>query len=171
MRDRVSSVVAAQPLSLSNDPPVHVAPPVEPAARSTLFDWLRRLERDPRIRFLVAGGGATGLNWLVRFPLNVVMPYWAAVTLAACIHMACAFVLYRRWVFPGSERPLSVQVRDFILVNMIGLAVTVAVSVVLRQMLMACGMAELFASAGAHIVGIGCGAVAGYLGHRNVTFR
>jgi energy-coupling factor transport system substrate-specific component len=164
--DRVSSAaVAAQPLSLQIDPPVSTAP------RRGLLDRLRGLGRDPRIRFLIAGGGATGLNWVVRFPLNVVLPYWAAVTIAACIHMACAFVLYRKWVFPGSERPVSVQIRDFILINLIGMAVTVAVSVVLRHLMVACGMAELFAAAGAHIVGIGCGAVAGYLGHRYVTFR
>lgn len=138
----------------------------EPLARR-----LRAWRSDCRVRFLIAGGAATLVNWLVRFPLDVMMPYAAAVALAAACHMALAFVLYRVWVFPGSDRHLLMQISDFILINLVSMAVTVGVSVALRQVLMALGIGPLVAAAAAHFVGIGSGAIAGYIGHRRITFR
>lgn len=136
-----------------------------------ICDFLRGLQRDRRVRFVVAGGFATGLNWLIRFPLNLVMPYAAAVALAAIAHMICTFILYRTWVFPGSRRGLPGQVRDFVVINVACLVVTVGVAVGLRLLLIGLGATEAITAAGAHLVGIGSGAVAGYLGHRRVTFR
>jgi putative flippase GtrA len=133
--------------------------------------WLRRLSSDPRTRFLVAGGFATLVNWLVRFPLDVVMPYAGAVAFAAVAHMVCSFMLYRSWVFPGSRRRIAEQIRDFALVNLVGMAVTVGVSVFLRQIMVSLAAEPVMAGACAHIIGIASGAVAGYLGHGRVTFK
>jgi len=131
----------------------------------------RRWRDDCRVRFLIAGGAATLINWLVRFPLDLLMPYAAAVALAAACHMACAFVLYRTWVFPGSDRPLMMQVGDFILINLVSMAVTVAISVAFREILMSLQIGPAVAAAVAHFIGIGTGAIAGYIGHRRITFR
>ena len=87
----------------------------------------RALDR-PEARFLVAGGIAALVNWLVRFPVELVLPYFAALLVATCIGMTCGFLLYRAWVFPGSTRPLSRQVRDFILVNLTGQATMLGVA-------------------------------------------
>lgn len=138
---------------------------------STAAAALERASHDTRVRFLIAGSFATAINWLIRFPLNLVMPFAAAVTLATLTHMMVAFVLYRLWVFPGSKRGTVQQVRDFILVNAVGMTVTVAVSVGLCECLVSAELAESIAAAAAHILGIAAGAVATYLGHGRLTFR
>ena len=132
---------------------------------------MQRSLHDRRARFLVAGGLAALLNWLVRFPLNLAMPYAAAVVLATVIGMVFGFLLYRAWVFPGSQRDTLVQIRDFVLVNLVGIAVTVSIAVALRHALLAIDVEAELAAAFAHAAGIGAGAVANYLGHRDVTFR
>jgi putative flippase GtrA len=136
-----------------------------------LSHHLKAWEKDERFRFLVAGGLAALLNWLARFPLDLMMPFEASVVLAMAIGMVCGFLLYRAWVFPGSDRPLIVQVRDFVLVNLIGQAVMVAVSIVLRWILLAASLREIVAPAVAHAAGISIGAAANFLGHRHITFR
>jgi putative flippase GtrA len=135
---------------------------------------LKRLagwHRDERLRFLAAGGLAALVNWLARFPFNLMVPYAAAVVLATAVGMVCGFLLYRAWVFPGSDRPLLVQVRDFVLVNLAGMAVMVATAVALRSLLLSAAVPPLVAAAGAHATGIGIGAVANFIGHRHITFR
>jgi energy-coupling factor transport system substrate-specific component len=132
---------------------------------------LQRWLQDRRARFLLAGGLAALLNWLVRFPLNLAMPYAAAVVLATAIGMVFGFLLYRAWVFPGSSRDTLLQIRDFVLVNLAGMAVTVGVAVTLRHALLTLDIPGELAAAVAHAAGIGAGAVANYLGHRDLTFR
>lgn len=167
---RESSFVAVEEIARSQGASPPLSSPT--VADATLRGgWLRRFSTDPRTRFLVAGGFATLVNWLIRFPLDVVMPYAGAVAFAAVAHMICSFMLYRSWVFPGSRRRFGEQVRDFVLVNLVGMAVTVGVSVFLRQILVSLAADAAIAGAVAHIIGIASGAVAGYLGHGRVTFR
>lgn len=130
-----------------------------------------RLVQDSRVRFLVAGGTATLVNWVVRFPINLVVPYAVAVALATGIGMVCGFLMYRAWVFPGSNRSLSDQIRDFILVNLLSMVITVGVAVALRELILMLGVVEVMAAAAAHAIGIAGGAVSNYCGHRRVTFR
>ena len=129
----------------------------------------RRFDR-PEARFLVAGGIAALVNWLVRFPVELVLPYFAALLVATCIGMSCGFVLYRAWVFPGSTRPLGAQVRDFILVNLTGQATMLGVAALARELLVLALVTPLVAGATAHALGIAIGAVVNYLRHRHVTF-
>lgn len=146
-------------------------PGVIAQARVLVADALHRGSQDVRFRFLIAGGFATMINWLVRFPLDLVMPFAAAVTLATITHMMCAFVLYRTWVFPGSSRGTFEQLRDFVLVNLIGMTITIAVAVALCECFVSVDLAYSIAAATAHMLGIAAGAVATYLGHGRVTFR
>jgi putative flippase GtrA len=130
----------------------------------------RRTFDRPEGRFLIAGGIAALVNWLVRFPVELVLPYFAALLVATCIGMTCGFVLYRAWVFPGSTRPLRQQIRDFIIVNLTGQATMLAVATLLRQLLISVGVWTVLAGASAHALGIAVGAIVNYLGHRHVTF-
>src|SRR3977135_1033834 len=130
----------------------------------------RRTFDRPEGRFLIAGGIAALVNWLVRFPVELVLPYFAALLVATCIGMTCGFVLYRAWVFPGSTRPLRQQIRDFIIVNLTGQATMLAVATLLRPLLISVGVGAVLAGAAAHALGIAVGAVVNYLGPRHVTF-
>jgi len=129
----------------------------------------RTLDR-PQGRFLIAGGIAALVNWLVRFPIELAVPYFAALLLATSIGMSCGFLLYRSWVFPGSTRSLADQIRSFILVNLTGQATMLAIATIARQLLFVVQVGPLIAGAVAHALGIGAAAIVNYLGHRHLTF-
>jgi putative flippase GtrA len=124
----------------------------------------------PQGRFIIAGGIAALVNWLVRFPIELAVPYFAALLLATSIGMACGFLLYRSWVFPGSARSLAGQIRDFILVNLTGQATMLGIATIARQLLLTIEVGPLIAGAVAHALGIGLAAIINYLGHRHLTF-
>ena len=130
----------------------------------------RRAMDRPQARFLIAGGIAALVNWLVRFPIELVVPYFAALLLATSIGMTCGFLLYRSWVFPGSTRSLADQIRDFILVNLTGQATMLGIATIVRQLLFVVEIGPFIAGAVAHALGIGAGAIVNYLGHRHLTF-
>jgi len=121
-------------------------------------------------RFLLAGGSAAAVNWLVRFPLSAVMPFLAAVLVAAAIGMLVGFVLYRRFVFPASERPVLLQARDFFLVNLVTSGVVALLALVFVAVAVQLGMGIVLAEAVAHAGAIASGALLNYLGHSLVTF-
>jgi putative flippase GtrA len=133
---------------------------------------LRALIDDARVRFLLAGGSAALLNWLVRFPLSQVMPYPAAVLAALGVGMAYGFFIYRHWAFgsPGT-RSLLAEIRDFLLVNAAGAAVTLAVAVGADWSMARLLVPHDISEAAAHALGIAVGALVNYLGHKHITFR
>lgn len=121
-------------------------------------------------RFLVAGGLASLVNWLVRFPLSLVLPFGTAVGAAYAVGMLVGFVLYRSWVFPGSTLPLAAQIGRFVLVNAAGLAVVVMGAKGLVAVLMTGGLPGGPAEAAAHAGAIVLGALVNFAGHRALTF-
>lgn len=123
------------------------------------------------VRFLLLGGTAAAINWLVRFPLSMVMPFPAAVFFAYLIGMMAGFTLYRAYVFPGSKLSVGVQVGLFLAVNAVGAVIVMAVSLALLDIVFP-AMGEIpFAEAVAHGTGIGVGAVTNFFGHKYLTFR
>ena len=124
------------------------------------------------VRFLIAGGTATAINWLARIPLSLVMPFEAALLAAYGLGMVASFWLYRAFVFRVSRGSLRGQVFLFLAVNAVGAGVVLAVSTTLLDGLTAMlpDLARSIAEALAHGVGIASGAVANYLGHRLLTF-
>jgi len=130
-----------------------------------------RLAQLPQgIRFLLAGGFAAAVNWLVRFPLSWAMPYALAVVAAGAIGMTVGFVIYRHYVFPGSGRAPARQMRDFIAVNLGAMVVVAVVAVALKAGVFPLIGFAMAPEAVAHAVGIAAGAVANFVGHRSVTF-
>jgi putative flippase GtrA len=121
-------------------------------------------------RFILVGGAAALINWLVRFPLSYVMPFAAAVAVANIIGMIFGFVSYRLFVFPDSTRMVTHQVRDFIVVNLVSMIVVVLVSVLFADVLLPLIGWRWQAEAISHAVGIGAGAVSNYFGHRQFSF-
>ncbi len=132
---------------------------------------MKALLADERVRFLIAGGGAAFLNWIVRFPLSMFLPYAAAVTAAMGIGMIAGFILYRNLVFQHSARSLWLQIRDFIGVNLVAAVVTVIVAVILLNGPWWPESWARYAPGISHLAGIGIGAVVNFFGHKLVTFR
>jgi putative flippase GtrA len=119
----------------------------------------------------VAGGFASLLNWLVRFPLSRLAPFEVAVGLAYGVGMLAGFGLYRSWVFPGSTLPLRSQIARFVAVNAAGLLVVVFGAALLVAAIGWTGLlAPPAAEALAHGLAILGGAIVNFLGHRAVTF-
>jgi energy-coupling factor transport system substrate-specific component len=123
------------------------------------------------LRFLLLGGTAAAINWIVRFPLSLFMPFPAAVFFAYLIGMTAGFTLYRAYVFPGSPLPLRVQLGLFLAVNAVGAVIVMGVSVLLLDVAFPALGGVPFAEALAHGTGIGVGAVANFVGHKYLTFR
>lgn len=136
-----------------------------------LIHVTKRLSRHQGVRFLALGGFAAAVNWLVRFPLSLIMPFEAAVLVAYAIGMSVGFSLYPRFVFPGSDRPVSQQIVIFIVVNLAGAAVVVAVSYLLLLAQSGFGYPLIVKQGLAHGLAIGAGALANFFGHKKITFR
>lgn len=135
---------------------------------SALASYIAGIPRS--IRFLLAGGVAAGVNWGVRFPLSAIMPFAAAVIVAAIIGMAVGFLAYRRFVYERSSRPMSEQIRYFVLVNAASMVVVTVAAMVLRALLLPVMDAPL-AEAAAHALAIAIGAVLNYFAHGAITFQ
>lgn len=133
---------------------------------------MRTVAPGPQVfRFLLLGGLAAAINWLVRFPLSMVLPFSAAILVAYGIGMSAGFTLYRAYVFPGSDRALGPQIAIFLIVNAVGAAVVWCVAIgLVEHVFPAIGYTFMPLATG-HGVAIGVGAAANFLGHKFVTFR
>lgn len=122
-------------------------------------------------RFLLLGGLAAAINWLVRFPLSLFLPFSWAILVAYAIGMSAGFTLYRAYVFPGSNRAIGPQIAIFLIVNAFGAVVVWSVAIALvEKVFPAIGYAFMPLATG-HGIAIGVGAAANFLGHKFVTFR
>jgi putative flippase GtrA len=121
--------------------------------------------------FIAAGGIAAAANWGSRFLFSRWMPFELAVVAAYVVGMCVAFVLMRAFVFAAGEKAVAVQAGRFAIVNVVALAQTWLVSVILASWaLPALGVRD-HAEAIAHLAGVMVPVVTSYFGHRMYTFR
>ncbi|ARQ01258.1 GtrA family protein [Pseudorhodoplanes sinuspersici] len=131
---------------------------------------MQALLQNQVVRFLLLGGLAAAINWLVRFPLSLIMPLSAAVLVAYAIGMSAGFCLYRTYVFPGSNRPMAQQIIVFLLVNLVGAVVVLALTLALLNLQGGMPLPDTIKEGLAHGVAIGIGAVVNFFGHKLLTF-
>lgn len=136
-----------------------------------MIDRQRSLLSSQLFLFLLVGGSAAAVQWLARFPLNLIMPYAAAVVVAYGIGMFIAFELNRRYVFPAGADARHRQFVRFFLVNILSFAIVWVVSVGLGSVLLPHFMAPVLAEALGHGVGVLSPALASYFLHKHFTFR
>lgn len=122
-------------------------------------------------QFLLAGGVAAAVNYGSRFLFNVWFSYPAAIVLAYLAGMTTAFILMRQHVFDGRGKPLARQIGFFTLVNMLALAQTLVVSLLLARWLFPAVGVERHAEDIAHLIGVAVPIVTSYFGHRHATFK
>ncbi len=123
------------------------------------------------VLFLVTGGFAAAVNWLSRIMYNRWMPYSAAIVAAYITGMITAFVLAKLFVFTASTQSTSKSAFFFVLVNVVAVAQTWAVSVVLAyHVLPYLGIVE-HARDIAHLVGVAVPVFTSYFGHKKWSFR
>lgn len=123
------------------------------------------------LKFLVVGGFAAAVNFGSRIVFSLWLQYAWAIVLAYLIGMITAFCLNRLFVFRNTTNPLGHQVGWFVLVNLLAVAQTLVISLLLaRWLLPAIGWSwqpELCA----HAVGVAVPVVTSYIGHKHLSFR
>lgn len=130
----------------------------------------KRLLDNQVFRFLLLGGFAAAVNWVVRFPLSLFLPFEWAVFFAYLIGMSVGFVLYRSYVFPGSTRSTREQVFYFLVVNAAGAVIVTGLAALLVAGLEPFSWPLFIKEGLGHGIAIGAGAVFNFFGHRIVTF-
>jgi len=122
-------------------------------------------------RFVLAGGIAALVNFVSRIAFNVIAPYAGAIVAAYFAGMATAFLLNRRYVFPGSTNRLHRQIAWFVAVNLLALLQTLLVSLVLADLVFPHIGMRWHPREVAHAVGIVLPIFTSYVGHKRWTFR
>ncbi|GLQ54795.1 GtrA family protein [Devosia nitrariae] len=132
---------------------------------------IKALAGNQIVRFLALGGFAAAVNWLVRFPLSAVLPMGLAIIFAYVIGMTVGFTLYRKYVFPGSTRPVFEQSLIFLAVNLVGAGVVLALTYALIEAQAGFSYPAFIREGLAHGFAIGIGSVVNFVGHKTLTFR
>ena len=94
-----------------------------------------------------------------------------AIVLAYLVGMIVAFALMRHHVFDAKAGDLRAQVAKFVVVNVIAVLQTLAISLVLVHWVFPAFGIQNHAEAIAHLVGVLVPAVTSYFGHRMLTFK
>ena len=146
----------------------------QPGPVATISRQFARLDGDglarQGTRFVLAGGTASAVNWLVRLGASFVVPFPAALVIGAVVGMIVGFVLYRAWVFPRSTRRLHEQTVLFIAVNAVTAGFVICVSLFAAAMLTGLPVSTRIQESVAHAIGIALGSVISFVGHRTFTF-
>jgi putative flippase GtrA len=145
-----------------------------PTAHPLRQEWGRIL------KFLALGGCAAAINWLSRPLYDQVLDFLPAVICAYVTGMIVAFILFRLFVFPESPTPIRVQIQRFVLVNLVGIALTFFLSwLIVEQLLpqfgihfrIGVGSLQMDQVMFGHGVAIAAPTVTSWFGHRYFTFR
>jgi putative flippase GtrA len=122
--------------------------------------------------FLVVGGIAAAANFGSRFLFSQVTGFGVAVVLAFFVGLTTAFLLNRVFVFVD-ERATSwhIEAARFTIVNLLGLGLTLGVSLALLQILRPAMNGIGPAEALSHFAGIAATVVTSYFAHKYWTFH
>lgn len=121
--------------------------------------------------FLLTGGAAAAVNFGSRILFSVWLSFSTAVILAYLTGMVTAFVLARLFVFKQSSQSVQRSAFFFVLVNVIAVAQTWAISMGLAYYgLPALGVTRWVTEI-AHAVGVVMPVFTSYLGHKHWSFR
>jgi len=122
------------------------------------------------LAFLFTGGIAAGVNFGSRIVYSHWLSFSAAVVLAYLTGMVVAFVLAKLFVFKSSEQSIHRAAGFFILVNLIAVAQTWGISMLMLHILLPRLGVVPFAPGIAHAAGIAVPVFTSYLGHKRWSF-
>ncbi len=121
--------------------------------------------------FLITGGLAAAVNFGSRIIYNQWMEFSFALVLAYLNGMVTAFLLARVFVFTDSGQTMRRSAMWFVLVNLIAVFQTWAISMLLAYLLLPAMGVTRFVPEIAHAVGVVVPVFTSYLGHKHWTFR
>ncbi len=124
------------------------------------------------LAFLGAGALAALVNFLVRILLSRAgMEYSLAVALAYLAGMVVAFILFYKLVFRNNTNSLGRSLFGFVMVNLMGILLTVAVSSLLYYRVFPALDFAFYSGEIAHFLGISTTSVSSFIGHKFFSFR
>lgn len=121
--------------------------------------------------FVLTGGAAALVNVLSRVGFSLVLRFELAVLAAYAVGMVTAYILARRYVFPGSGQSVKRSFAAFALVNLVAVLQTWLVSIGLRHLLLPMIGVVALVDLIAHGFGVIVPVFTSYLGHKHVSFR
>ena len=123
------------------------------------------------IRFLLSGGAAAAANFGSRFAFSHFLPYVPSVILAFFVGLLTGFVLMRVFVFVDAGKLSSRQVGYYVGINILGLGMTVAVSVIGSHLMALVVPDSKIDEAVGHLFGVCAPVLVSFYGHKYLTFR
>lgn len=121
--------------------------------------------------FLITGGTAAAVNFFSRILFNLWFGFSVAVILAYIAGMLTAFSLAKLFVFKSGEQSLHRSALFFILVNLVAIAQTYVISILLAYYVLPALGVYHFVNEIAHGVGVIVPVFTSYIGHRRWSFR
>ncbi|MCD5995592.1 GtrA family protein [Pseudomonas sp. CDFA 602] len=121
--------------------------------------------------FLITGGFAAGVNFCSRILYSLWLDFSPAVILAYLTGMVTAFILARAFVFKDSQQAVHHSVMFFVLVNLVAVLQTWAISVGLAHYVLPAMGVKMYTLEIAHAVGVVVPVVTSYIGHKRWSFR
>lgn len=123
------------------------------------------------LAFLLTGGIAAVVNFCSRILFSRWMSFSSAVILAYVVGMVTAYVLAKLFVFKESRQSAHRSAAFFVLVNLIAVLQTWAVSLVLANYLLPAMGVTKYVQEIAHAVGVAVPVFSSYIGHKRWSFR
>ncbi|QLH42749.1 MAG: GtrA family protein [Coxiellaceae bacterium] len=124
------------------------------------------------IRFALVGGFAALVNFLSRIALSYILSYVTAIVIAYILGMCTAFLLCRLFVFEPQQHSNVTQASYFILVNVLAVLQTIAISLLLADWLLVGVIIDTsLREAVAHFFGVCFPIFSSFIGHKYLTFR
>lgn len=136
-----------------------------------LLNLDRGSEAQRAVRYLACGACSAAVNWGSRFGWSLVLPFRLAVIAAYATGMLVAFLLFRRFVFEPAGSRLATQVRNFVIVNLLGVTQTWILAVFLVDKVLPAIGWTFQPEAFGHAAGLAAPVVSSWFGHRYFTFR
>jgi len=123
------------------------------------------------LMFLLVGGFAASVNFGSRILYNHWISFSASVVAAYLTGMITAFLLSRLFVFTQSTQAVHHSILYFVLVNLVAILQTLAISLFLAYYaLPALGLTH-FVKEISHAVGVIVPVFTSYLGHKHLSFK
>ena len=123
------------------------------------------------IRFLLSGGAAALANFGSRFLFGAFLPYLPSIVLAFFVGLITAFFLMRAFVFLDAAKVSTKQLGYFVVVNLVGLVITVVVSLAVFKALSPFIHDLKSAEAIGHLFGVCAPVLVSFYAHKYITFR
>ncbi len=121
--------------------------------------------------FLVSGGLAALVNVASRIGFSRLLRFELAVLAAYGCGMLTAYLLARRFVFPGGRISVRRSLAGFALVNLVAVLQTWLVSLGMRSWLLPLLGIVVYRDLIAHAMGVALPVITSYFGHKHISFR